>query len=117
MKDTINKGVLVIELKSGQKYTEAERNNSMAAKLTEKGKKKAENFTRELKALQKEIVDAGKDTADRVILPTIEDIESDIGDALDEYEDYINSWNATDNDYDLPLHLFVNDDFTRKSDD
>ena len=93
----------------------------MIYKLTESGLKKANSFISECRAKRKEILDAGKDSANDTNLPTIEDIESDIWnvsfDGLKELdEDYYNCWGVTDNySSDLPLHLVRGKDFVYAS--
>ena len=82
--------------------------------LTEHGKEISEKFIRECEIKRKEILDAGLDTADDTILPTIEDIECDINfSELDtENNDYYNGWGITDNyDSDCVLHLKYEKDF------
>ena len=79
----------------------------MGYKLTPKGREKAERYIRELEAKRKEIIDAGKDTADETELPTVDDIEADIDlFGLDYDQEYYNNWGVTDNyngDYALCL--------------
>lgn len=73
--------------------------------LTDEGEEKVLHYLAELKAKRKEILDAGKDTADKTGLPTIEDILSDIY-ALEEYNEYCSSWGVTDHyNGDYPLRL------------
>lgn len=73
--------------------------------LTKIGKRKVKDYLAELKAKRKEILDAGKDTADETELPTIEDILSDIY-SFEADNEYYNNWGVTDNyDSDYPLHL------------
>lgn len=84
-------------------------------KLTKEGLKKTNNYILELKAKRKEILDAGKDTAD-FGLPTVEDIVSDMNWSVQDfgegYLEYINNWGVTDNyDADLPLGLVIGQDF------
>ena len=50
--------------------------------LTRTGTRKAGAFIGECMALRKELLDAHKDTADETTLPTIEDILSDIEQAI-----------------------------------
>ena len=45
---------------------------------TEKGKEKVKAYIKELEAKRKEILDAGKDTADDTYIPTLEDILDDV---------------------------------------
>ena len=85
--------------------------------LTDTGKEKTLMFIRECEAKRKEILDAGKDTADDTNIPTIEDIISDLnyGIGIDEEGDYYNNWGVTDNyDSDYPLCLTLNQDFIRE---
>lgn len=66
-------------------------------KLTEKGIKVCENYIAECNAKRKEILDAGKDTADETNIPTIEDIESDVNAfGVDADGDYFNFYGVTD---------------------
>lgn len=76
-------------------------------KLTEYGKKAVADYIRELEAKRKEILDAGKDTADNTTLPTEEDIISDVNClGLDDNGEYYNGWAVTDNyDADYPILL------------
>ena len=65
---------------------------------TEKGKEKVKAYIKELEAKRKEILDAGKDTADDTYIPTLEDILDDASDWFDEESrEYYNSWGVTDN--------------------
>lgn len=90
----------------------------MGFKLTEAGKKKTEQYIREMEAKRKEILDAGKDTADETEIPTIEDIEDDIKMfGIDADGEHVNCWGVTDNynaDYALGLHAGT--DFTLEID-
>ena len=61
-------------------------------KLTEQGIKECKRFIAECNAKRKEILDAKIDTADSIVLPTIEDIESDIGVFIDGDGEYYNCW-------------------------
>ena len=84
-------------------------------KLTEHGIKNCERFIAECNAKRKEILDARIDTADNTMLPTIEDIESDIESFIDEDGEYYNCWGVTDNyDSDFPLCLRFKIDFVVK---
>ena len=83
--------------------------------LYDEGKKRIENYIKELKAKRKEILDAGLDTANDTNLPTVEDIIADIdSDSINWDEDgafYYNGWAVTDNhDADYPLLLKVGHD-------
>lgn len=82
-------------------------------KLTKKGIKECERFIAECKAKRKEILDAGKDTAEDTNIPTIEDIESDINTFdVDEDGGYFDGWGVTDNyDSDRVLGLTLGIDF------
>lgn len=83
--------------------------------LTAEGRRKCEAFLCKCQAQRKEILDAGKDTADNTVLPSIEDIEADILDFLDANGDYYNCWGITNNyDSDL-LCLQINVDFVFSS--
>jgi hypothetical protein len=80
-------------------------------KLTEQGKEKVAAYREELKAKRKELLDAGKDTASRTVLPDeraiIDDIEADAVDGV-----YESTWDVTDNeDADRPLILLGGTDF------
>ncbi len=82
-------------------------------KLTDTGKKHARDYIRELNAKRKEILDAGKDSADETDIPTVEEIEKDINFVgIDEDGEYVNGWGVTDNyDADGPLLLKIGRDF------
>lgn len=81
-------------------------------KLTKQGIKKCERFIIECNIKRKDILDAKIDTADNTTLPTIEDIESDIGAFIDEDGEYYNNWGVTDNyDSDFPICLILGVDF------
>lgn len=82
--------------------------------LTETGKKTVKWYIEELKAHRKEILDAGKDTADDTRLPTEEDIIADIEMWEGEDENYCNGWGVTDTYDHAPLSLEYNKDFIRK---
>ena len=85
-------------------------------KLTDKGIQECERFIAECNAKRKEILDAGKDTANETNIPTVEDIESDINAfGVDEEGDYFNSWGVTDNySSDSPITLTIGIHFTEK---
>ena len=83
---------------------------SYTYKLTDKGKEEVSHFLRECEAFRKEILDAGKDTADDTYLPDEESIVSDIEEWIDEDGYYINGWGVTDN-YSLPISLIEGEDF------
>lgn len=85
-------------------------------KLNETGRKKAEAYIRELEAKRKEIIDAGKDTADETELPTVDDIEYDVNIFIDEDGVYCNGWSVTDNyEADFPLWLELGVDFEEEN--
>ncbi len=82
-------------------------------KLTEGGKRKVDNFISECRAFRKELLDAGKDTANETMIPDTEDILSDIECCfVDGDEGYHNSWGVTDN-YDLDISLYYGEDFVK----
>lgn len=83
--------------------------------LTKQGIAKCERFIEECNAKRKEILDAKIDTANGTMLPTIEDIESDIGAFIDKDGEYYNNWGVTDNyDSDFPICLTLGIDFTEE---
>lgn len=87
--------------------------------LTETGKEIVADFIAECAAKRKEILDAGKDTADETHLPSEEDILSDLnfGVGIDEEGDYYNRWGVTDHyDSDAMLGLSFGKDFIEVSD-
>jgi len=86
-------------------------------KLTDRGMQKVKRYLAELKAKRKEILDAGKDTADETNLPTVDDIISDIEwTGVDEDGSYLNGWGVTDNyDSDYALELKLGRDFIEAS--
>ncbi|MCR5279791.1 MAG: hypothetical protein K6E19_10175 [Lachnospiraceae bacterium] len=71
------------------------------------GKQRAKEYIRECEAKRKEVLDAGKDTANDTMLPTLEVIEEDINFlGLDDQGEYCNGWGVTDHyDADYPLLL------------
>lgn len=86
--------------------------------LTITGEEKIYEFIRECKAKRKEILDAGKDTADETTLPTVKDILDDIneGVGIDEDGYYYNSWGVTDNyNSDTPCSLYYGIDFVKEN--
>lgn len=84
----------------------------MNIELTKQGKRNIELFILECKAKQKEILDAGIDTADDTIIPTIEDILSDMEyDGIDRNGDYYNCWGVGDNTDSSPIYLAIGKDF------
>lgn len=81
-------------------------------KLTEQGIEECKIFIRECIAKRKEILDARIDSADDTYIPTIEDIECDIADYIDEDGEYYNCWGVTDNyNSDRPICLKLGVDF------
>lgn len=80
--------------------------------LTKIGEEKVNSFLAELAAKRKEILDAGKDTADYTDLPDVHVILDDIA-LFDDGKEYINGWGCTDNyDGDYPLQLENGIDYT-----
>lgn len=81
--------------------------------LTKEGKERVRGYIRELRAKRKELLDAGKDTAEETTIPTEEDILSDISFMDINWNDpdgpcYYNGWGVTDNheaDYPILLKL------------
>ena len=90
--------------------------------LTENGKENVRSYIRELEAKRKEILDAGKDTADETSLPTEEDILSDVGFIGVSWDDpdgpcYYNGWGVTDNyEADAPICLKLGRDLIIEDD-
>ncbi len=81
--------------------------------LTERGRKQTEDYIRELEAKRKEILDARQDTTDETVLPTVEDVLSDIEIDWNDPDGpcYLNSWAVTDHyDADVPLLLKIGRD-------
>ena len=83
---------------------------------TEKGKEKVKAYIKELEAKRKEILDAGKDTADDTYIPTLEDILDDASDWFDvKNGEYFNSWGVTDNyDADNAICLILGEEIEIK---
>lgn len=82
--------------------------------LTARGREIVDDYIRTCAAKRKEILDAGKDTADETYLPTVEDILSDLnfGVGADEEGDYFNGWGVTDHyNADDVLGLRIGEDF------
>ena len=82
--------------------------------LTTRGRKVVNDYIRNCSAKRKEILDAGKDTADETHLPEIEYILTDLnfGDEIDENGNYFSSWGVTDHyNADNVLELHINEDF------
>lgn len=65
--------------------------------LTEVGETKVSRYLKSLRRQRKEILAAGKDTADETELPNKKDILSDIEYWVDGDGDYYNNWQITDN--------------------
>ena len=81
-------------------------------RLTEQGKQECERYITELKAKQKEILDAGIDTITKTVLPSVENIEEDMQDEVSD-NSYIRSWGVTDHyEADCPIMLEKGKDFT-----
>lgn len=83
---------------------------------TEKGKEKVKAYIKELEAKRKEILDAGKDTADDTYIPTLEDILDDASYWFDvENGEYFNLWGVTDNyNADNAIWLILGEDIEIK---
>ena len=83
---------------------------------TEKGREKVKAYIKELEAKRKEILDAGKDTADDTDIPTLEDILNDASCFIGvENGEYFNSWGVTDNyDADDVICLILGEDIEIK---
>jgi hypothetical protein len=82
--------------------------------LTTRGREIVDDYIRNCAAKRKEILDAGKDTADETHLPDAECILSDLnfGVGVDEEGDYFNGWGVTDHyDADNVLGLHIGEDF------
>lgn len=60
--------------------------------FTKNGKIKVDTFIAELKAKRKEILDAGKETADETVIPDAADILDDIEWSVDENGEYCTTW-------------------------
>lgn len=87
----------------------------MEYRLTKTGHQKCHNYISELKAKQKEILDAGLDTAEETFVDyTPEWIFADLLDfGIDEDGDIYNGYGVTDHyDSDYPLCLSLGEDFT-----
>lgn len=83
-------------------------------RLTKTGHQKCHNYISELKAKQKEILDAGLDTAEETFVDyTPEEIFADLLDfGIDEDGDIYNGYGVTDHyDADSPLGLRLGEDF------
>lgn len=81
-------------------------------KLTNKGIENIKRYITELKEKRKEILDAGKDTANETEIPEVRDIFIDaVGFGFDEYGEAFNGWGVTDHyDADYPIFLKLGDD-------
>lgn len=89
-------------------------NKDVPCMLTEHGLTTVTGYIKELRAKRKEILDAGKDTAEDTTIPTLNDIISDIEWFFDEdLMEYCNNWGVTDNyNADWPLRLEFREDIT-----
>ena len=102
---------MAINEKGGKEMLTKKMEKNAEYVLTATGEKKAKAYLAELAAKRKEILDAGKDTADDTDLPTVEDIIADVnwdGLALEEegIKEYCNGWAVTDHyEADYPLLL------------
>lgn len=80
-------------------------------RFTEIGKTKVKTYITELEAKRKEILDAGLDTCSETIIPTEDDILSDI-EFFEEGKEYYNNWGVTDNyNGDNALYLKRGEDY------
>ncbi len=85
--------------------------------LSPLGEIAVKQYIKELHEKKKEILDAGKDTADETELPTYEDIISDIETfyGADGTAEYCNLWGVTDNyNADFPLRLSLGHEIITK---
>jgi hypothetical protein len=83
-------------------------------KLTARGQRIVNDYIRNCAAKRKEILDAGKDTADETYLPDVEDILADLNYVIgvDKEGDYFNGWGVTDHyNADDILGLHIGEDF------
>lgn len=91
--------------------------------LTPNGEKIVSQYISELTAKRKEILDAGKDTADETNLPSPDDIVTDIEFVGINWDDpdgpcYYNGWPVTDNyEADYPILLKLGRDFQEKEEE
>lgn len=80
-------------------------------RLTKHGKRLAEGYIRQLEEKKRMLIEAGKDTADETVLPTAEDILSDVSLTGINWDNpdgpcYYNWWQVTDDhDSELPILL------------
>ena len=83
-------------------------------KLTLQGITDVKDYIKALKKKRKEILNAKLDTANETMLPTLEDIVSDIEQFFDDQlMEYCNSWGITDSySADVPLCLKFGKDIT-----
>lgn len=86
----------------------------MTITLTNTGLTKIRKFITFLRIKQTDRLMTEVDTADDTMIPTVDDIISDISYFIDEDGDYFNGWNSTDNDDPEFISLSVNEDFTIK---
>ena len=88
--------------------------------LTKEGKRKVEEYIRDLETQRNEILNEGLDTAIETYLPTVEDIVADLNDIdldidIDGSAEYYNGWGVTDSyDSDYPLSLELGIDFVKE---
>jgi hypothetical protein len=82
--------------------------------LTSKGYKEIQSYINEMIAKRKEILDAGKDTAEETSVPTVEEVFEDLlSFPIDEDGEIWNSFGVTDNySADRPLVLALERDFS-----
>ena len=82
--------------------------------LTSSGRKIVKEYIADLKAKREKILAARKDSANKVFVPTLKDIETTILFYFDQDREthYYHSWAATDHyDTDMPLILEYHKDF------
>ena len=86
--------------------------------LNARGKRLAADYIKELESKRKEILDAGKDTANTTTIPSLSDIEEDVNFiGLDENGEYYNGWSVTDHyEADYPLLLKLSRDIVELAD-
>lgn len=88
--------------------------------LTEVGKRAVSDFITKCAKKQKELLDAGRDTAEETTLPDEAAILSDLncGVGIDADGDYFNGWSVTDHyDSDTVLGLHLGTDFIEVPDE
>ena len=112
-------------LEDAEAFIDSELGESLkeSYRLTKDGKQRVSDYISELKAKRKEILDAGKDTADETELPTEQDIVDDLEFIGLDFDDrdgayYCNGWGVTDNyESDYPLLLKLGRDFEEVNDE